>query len=652
MNRRSLVIGVFLAILVIGSFVWRSAIHQKRVLPPVPASESKSLPSPSGGSKVVDKKKDSVGPDDAQVGSATDPKKTLGAFLLKQMPGSVLRTAHYGTADALSDLVFGDDDGFRKMVREAKTLLGDNYAPAIQGLLENMKSPSYRSILLLMLGAGHCAESIPLLKSALAEGQDVITMNAAAYSLGVMQNDEAFAFLSKYHETLLSKAPDLRGLIKVVQAGLAANGEKAIPMLLEGLKGDAAADIAKDGVPENYEASLRGYHNSWLAHLRMDHVPESLQQALKGDLEPRVRHNILFALAANKCADTYKFLADTFRENPDALVKSSVVQAIFETLASPVENASKQSEEIRPLLGTILRDASSLDRVSYPMADSLVMIACKLDTEQSRQWLQSMIKRDLGAVYGDDASDLRNVIAWRLGFLQNGEPLLQDLLKSIPAGEDPAVLQSHYYRNSNVPFNNEEAVQSLLSSMKKFKPDSPDFFTRLTALERASVDREAVVAAFQSAYVDAEKPASRLRMIVAGGNLGDAASPFLDSIVRSQDGLVLRVLAADQLLRVSTDANLQERLWGDMNSILAPVNKIGGDVFYTMSSGRNMYGDLIRDYYSRFGTPRDIPLLQALPSLVSFDSRAPEDWVTYYRSSLRTQCLQAEDTIALRAVSR
>jgi hypothetical protein len=651
MNRRPIVIGIFLAILLLGNFAWRSLLQPRRVpvLPEAPDSKS-SIPPPSV-SKGIDGKKNADGPD-AAMKAPGEPKTRLAVFLRDKMPGSILHTVSYGTADALSDLMFGDDDSFRKLVRDAKELLGNSFAPAVQGLLETMKSPSYRSVLLLMLGAGQCTESLSLLKDTLAAAPDPLTMNAAAYSLGVMRSNEAFEFLSKYHETLLHNAADLRGLIKVVQAGLAANGEKAIPLLLAGLKADAAASIAKDGAPENYEASLTGYHNAWLAHLRIDRVPDSFREALKGDLEPRVRHNLLFALAANKSAETYQFLADTLRDNPDPLVKSSVLQAVFETLARPVENASRRSEEVRPALEKMLHDAGSIDRVTYTMADSLLFIASKLDSDTSRQWVQNLIQRDLGALYGDNAPQLRSTIAWRLGFVQDGEALLQQLLKTTPDADEAAVLQANYYRNSNVAFTSKEAVQSLLTSMTKFKPDSPDFFVRLTALERAGTSQEAVAAAFQNAYSDAEQPGSRFRILVGAGNLGEASASFLQSVVRSQDGLVLRVLAADQLLRVSSDANLQEKLWADMRSVLAPVNPVGGDVFYTMAAGRNMYGDLIRDYYSRFGTPQDVPLLDALPNLVSFDSRAPEDWVTYYRSSLKTECLKAQDAISLKAVSK
>jgi HEAT repeat protein len=560
----------------------------------------------------------------------------------------MLADANAPHASAYRWLLFVDP-AFRKLIHELQAELGDEFPKAAQALYGEVESPAYKSVLLLMMGAIRAKGSLGLLKMAASGTGDHRVNCAASYALGLLDDDDARRVLMDRYRSLSHDPDDYKpGQLKeVIEAGLAASGEKAIPFLLEQARIQHAAEDVKEGPPgadERYYAA-----ESLLASLRIDHLSPELKKLFLTETDPRIRSSLLVGLARNSSAEVFEFLADVAEQEPrhrldvlyavGKIVSDEMLGALPGPLADSLRRIFLQAGP------ETLKDRTDLQ--------SWIHLGCRLGGAEEMARLRPLFKMDFDKLYGEHGPDVRDTIAYSLGRMKDAGNVLSDFLKELPETLDRSVLIAVALRHPESEMElGPDAIQALLAGIQKQEPGSLKICWMLWPLARSSVEQEAIMSTLAGVFASGKEQLLKWTVIDTAGKLGPPSIPFLESVVKGDSGSVLRMEAARRLVAIGSDGELKGRLASELSDLLMPGKPITLDVFKESGRQRWAYGDLVRDYYGRLGTSEDLKMLDMISDRVTFGEGVDPDDATVYRSYLREQCKQAKDAIQLRIPSR
>jgi hypothetical protein len=553
----------------------------------------------------------------------------------------MLRYAGVPHASTYRWLLFVDPD-FQRLVQDLDRELGADLPEAAQTLYGELDSPAYRCALLLILGGGRSRGSVGLLNRASAS-EDHRVACAASYALGLSGNEEARRLLMDRYRSLVRNPDDHKpGELKAaVEAGLAASGEKAVPFLLEQARLANAALDAREGPPEPGERYYVG--EACLASLRIDHLSPELKELFLTESDPRIRSSLLVGLARNPSLEVYGFLAEAAEAEPSR--RLDVLQAVGRVISG--EMAGPLPSSLADPLRRIFRsgDPQSLQGMDL---QSWIALGCQLGGADDLARLRPLFKMDLAKLGGESGPDVRDSLAFSLGRIKDGGKALSEFLEALPEGEDRSGVLAAALRHeeSGVPLGPDE-IRTLLGGIEKQDPGSIDVCPLLWPLARARVDQEAILGTFERVYADGTATI-RATVLDTAGKMGSPSIPFLETVLHRENDPLLRAEAARQLVTLTAGKDSPGRLAPEIAELLIPGKPLGAEVFNERSRRRWAYCELVREYYSRVGTPEDLKTLGSIPDRISFDSSVDPEDARVYRSYLREQCRQARDAILLR----
>jgi hypothetical protein len=428
----------------------------------------------------------------------------------------------------------------------------------------------------------------------------------------------------------------------VVEAGLSACGERAVPLLLEQGRAELTGYDMEDGPPSSDERFLV---TEWLlADLRIDHVSPEMKARILSETDPRLRSSMLVALARNASPDVYRFLAETAEQ--DVRHRGDILRVVARALG----NDEVQGMDVAPLtdsLGRIFRQVE-LEKLRDPLdIQSYFALGCRLGISENLDRLRPLLKLDFDKLGGEDAPDVRDSMAYWMGRMKGGEKLFEEFLQGIPDETIRRQMLEAFRRHPDSPVNTPVDILKLAGSLTKQETLDEGGSMTLWVLSRATTEKETILSAFRGVY-ERSAPGARARLTDTAAGLGAVSTPFLESVLGGKDDILVRAVAARRLLEFLPEDEVRGRLAAHYSALLVPVDPVStGD---TRGFGRNIwaYGDLVLDYYSRFGSRADLSLLDALPERVKLGRGLPEEDAVRHRSYLREQCRQAKNAIFLR----
>jgi hypothetical protein len=574
--------------------------------------------------------------------SRTTARRILEKCLHSRLTPKMLQDAAVPHASAYRWLLFADPD-FRGLVQELERELGTRFPDAVDGLYGELQSPAYKSVLLLLLGASRARGSVALLKSA-AGSEDHRVACAASYALGVVDDDDARRFLMDRYRSVVEHPGDYKpGQLKgVLEAGLAASGEKAIPFLLEQAQIANAALDAQEGAPQ---AGDRYYvSEDCLANLRIDRLSPELKDLYRTETDPRIRSSLLVGLTRNPSAEMYEFLAKDAEDEPRH--RLDILSAVGTVISN--EMSGSVPDPLADPLRRIFRHGAR-EHLEASDLQSWIALGCRLGGAEDLDRLRPLFTMDLGKVYGNQAPEVRETLAYSLGRVKDGGKTLSEFLQALPEAEDRSVLLAAALRHedSGITLGPQE-IRTVLTGLKKQEPNSIEVCRMLWPLARAKVEQGAILETLGEVYSGGTAQI-RGTVLDTAGKMGAASVPLLEHVLQTESGQILHTEAARQLVAVASPEVLKGRLAPELSELLVPGKPLGLEAFTERGRRKWAYCELVREYYTRVGVQEDLDTLDSIPDRLSFEASVDPEDAQVYRSYLREQCQQAMDAIRLRA---
>lgn len=529
-------------------------------------------------------------------------------------------------AERLGGFPFNEDyPPFRKFIDELKEVLGEEAVPTLVGLVGEAESHFFKeACLTLMAGIKDPGAEQHLNEWALDSSMDSRLRGMALYGLAMLKTESAWQTVSGFRERLnQEKGP----IPYAYYCALAKFGDRAVPMLVE----DATA-----------EATVGKKSLARFVLFSIDAADPRTLEALAKHPVAEVRQGVVAALARTMKADQLPGFLDLMaQEQHPASRRSALVQlnlalrsglldmagapdvvarlrAAYETFPLDVRLSLLASPALRAELGANLKDFASSPEVETSR-DLSVSLAYALAGEPSQH---SHLAR-----YFKEGGDRVALYYMKEALLKQGSFSDATLGEAVAkAALDPAAEELHF------------AAWELLGH----GPES----LRDRTLEGAL-----------RSYSSIPDENSRAHYVSALRTLGSASTPALLSLLENEKSSWVKLEAVSAVLQASRGGGLvvsEERIANTLAPFFHPENPDVARYIVNhpegFEEGLDTYAIALSDYYSRYGTSKEIPALQKYAELlyVPPDVTGDPERLERIRKKIQQASLQSVDEIRLR----
>lgn len=632
------------ALLFVGLYSWRKAltrIESSRIL----------TPSQHQDSSTTDLPRDTITPlnTTAQL-PENGPKKRVTASLRSILASPRFKRVGLSSIDSLHFFVV-EDPWFSKQVKDLAESMGSEFVPVLSEILRETSSAETHGVIFLMFGLARKTETIPLLKEYLRQGNAVDESAAAIFALGLMKDQSATGFLKEYYQGI-SALPRTKGnfqFLQVVIGAIGLHGESELPFMTETSRSFLTA------FPINPKAEMGALlavnTGLWYSHLAVTEVTPAIDSIVLSQEDPRLRFTLICALMESNSPRCLEYLSKVYKQNSDPFLRNAIVQSIG-------LNASKWGPQWTDHLGDnaqvlnemILTASADSNKLQDHEKEKWLALLPKLNSPAAIDWLGILVKSDTNSTTTAEEVRARNVLLNSLGTSYFRDEGIGLLLNKCTSDQEKASLLTKIYRPADASLENKSHIDLLLAEASKVENESAQRRSLLEALSHAKASQDKILELIASDYSKGT-PEDRLDSVRRAAALGTPALPMIENVLGSQDGIEVRLAAANAFLSLTqSDETLTpgKFLLDKLPELLAPTKKLSASLFLADEETVHVYGNLIRSYYSRFGTMDSLPLLDSLPTMFVYGSDIPPSWFERVKDSLSQDCKTAKDAIILR----
>lgn len=633
----------------LGAALWRQALTYHRNLAKV------TISLPSGTDSSVVKSNVPIQKSDprtiARRPEVESRQKWMERELARLLASSKLKKAQFGNMNYLH-MYFREDPWFRKLVEETKSELGAEFVPVLKSLLAATQGADTHCLLLLMLGMAQEDAAIPILQQVIATKAGSIEFASALFSLGLMKKGESYQFLTGYYQSFWGANPELQDFNtqQDIVTAIAMHGDRAIPFVSNlGL-----AFYGKIPLPQVND--LAGWMNAlsgrWLYHLDASSPTDAIRICLESNTDPRLKSTLVGALIESKTPESMAFAKDLYSKTNDPYVRCGVLQAL-------ILESSKWGPDWFSRLGdpsivdSILRTTPPAGPFSPEIALCAALALRSNNSSVSEEWIRALLKGDLANQFGDRAGQVLISISSNIAETGKYGSLISEMVAEKSTLAEKGKLLSTVYRNQFAKLDNPDHFTLLVEALNQSKPNTPEYGFILDALSHTQIDKGKAIELCAQGLSGAS-PDFQVWIMRDLAKLGGDAVPYIESILQSKGSLIVRLEAAMSYLTLTQpeDQKPKEVLLSSISDLVAPGKDLPVDMVYGEHISPAVYAQVVKEYYTRYGTVESIPLLDAIPSMISGGKHIPEEWMDGLRAQLLNACSSAKDYILLKSASK
>jgi len=538
----------------------------------------------------------------------------------------------------LDSLHGGACPAFRTFAREFLEAAGPDLIPIVTSLMTECASGDAHFLLVAVLGDSRNPEGLPILKSLLPVPRSFANQEAALYSIGMLRSKEGLEFLMHWLTTSLESGA-IRGthLFTPAIEAIGLHGATSLDFMLA----EARANERQFGYPMKEDI---------LAMVRGEDAEEALRRLFETDKDEGIRRGAAMALGWSVKPSTLEYWANRgdYECAGLALLAPRRVPDIWNATASTRREVAERilaALKNPPSDPDCMLSLANLAALASPVKARRVfeaMLASFLDPEAYQNaWVQMTV----GSFADQPDLDLP-----RLRKLSKLSPF--DFRIRVEWGVLWAPLSGKEIGGSKI-------IREVLESALKPDPEEVEGWVDrgpLRAVMRSGISEASLSEALKEAWRRAPSLEAKHAILIAvqkgafldhsgqdGSLQWTQPDSFLISVLRDDPEPGLRLTAAAAYFYAGCPAAPHPAALRAAADLIARSDwKDEYEKFDSNVVGFNLV-KLIVAYYSRFGTPADIPQLKALPETFPY----PEDF--NYRENMVWMLDRAIDAIRLRA---